>query len=430
MLAGYHAAMTATVNSAEATPPATPAERPGDALAEIESLYSRISAPHPPIQFTGAVGAKYNMGGGQPDPASLPREELADLAGELLASEEGAAALSYGDASGHLGLRETLVKKLRRWEGIEVSPDELLITSGSNHGLAAVAQLFINPGDVAIVEAPTFMGGLRPFRQLQAKIEMVPLDGDGLVVVDLERTLRRLKDAGTPAKLLYTIPNFHNPAGVNLSLERRKRVAALADEHNFVVLEDDAYGELRFSGEHIPPIYSLARKGRVVRAATLSKILSAGLRVGYLSAPKEVIARLSAIKLDGGHSPFTGRLANLYLEKRHDEHVAMLIDVYRRKRDALVDGIERGFASTPKLKPSYDLPSGGFFLWLKLPAGVDGTKVAKEAGDRGVAYVAGPSFFADGSGAEYIRLAWSMLSEDDLRTAGGLLADAVRAATA
>jgi len=421
--------MTASVNLAETTPPVTPAARSGDALTEIQSLYSLISAPHPPVQFTGAVGVKYNMGGGQPDPASLPREELADLAGELLASEEGAAALSYGDASGHLGLRETLVEKLRRWENIEVSPDELLITNGSNHGLAAVAQLFINPGDVVIVEAPTFMGGLRPFRQLRATIEMVPLDGDGLVVEDLAQTLRRLKDAGTPAKLLYTIPNFHNPAGVNLSLERRRRVSALADEYNFVILEDDAYGELRFSGEHIQSIYSLARKGRVVRAATLSKILAAGLRVGYLSAPKEMIARLSAIKLDGGHSPFTGRLANLYLEKRHDEHVAMLIDIYRRKRDALVDGIERGFASTPHLKPTYELPSGGFFLWLKLSAGVDGAKVAKEAGDRGVAYVAGPSFFADGSGPEYIRLAWSMLSEEDLRTAGGLLADAVRAAT-
>ena len=400
----------------------------GDALSEIESLYSRIAAPLTPIQFTGTVSARYNMGGGQPDPASLPREELADLASELLASEEGAAALSYGEAGGYAGLRQTIADKLKRWEGIDASPDEIIITNGSNHGLAAAVMLFINPGDVAIVEAPTFMGGLRPFRQVQATIESVPLDEDGLDVEALASTLDRLHRAGTPAKLLYTIPNFHNPAGVNLSVERRRRVAELADEFNFVILEDDAYGELRFEGEHLPPLYTLARKGRVIRAATLSKILAAGLRVGYLTAPKEIVGRLSSLKLDGGHSPLTGRLADLYLRKRHDEHVARLREVYRGKRDALVRGLERGFANAPQLKPAYRLPSGGFFLWLKLPDGVDPAKVAKEAGDRGVAYVPGPAFFADGSGSAYVRLAWSMLSEADLETAGGLFAEAVKAA--
>lgn len=415
----YLLSMTAVVDSSKA----------GDALTEIEPLFSRIAAPLTPIQFTGTVGARYNMGGGQPDPASLPREELADLAGELLASEGGAAALSYGEAGGYAGLRETLSAKLRRWEGIEATPDEILITNGSNHGLAAAVMLFINPGDVAIVEAPTFMGGLRPFRQVQATIEMVPLDDDGLDTGALEGTLDRLTRAGTPAKLLYTIPNFHNPAGVNLSLARRREVAELAERFNFVILEDDAYGELRFEGEHLPSLYSLARKGRVIRAATLSKILAAGLRVGYLTAPKEIVGRLSSLKLDGGHSPFTGRLADLYLRKRHDEHVAHLRDVYRAKRDALVRGLRAGFAGAPQLMPEFKLPSGGFFLWLKLPSGADAAKVAKEAGERGVAYVPGPAFFADGSGSEYVRLAWSMLSEADLEAAGGLFADAVKAAS-
>ena len=400
----------------------------GDALSEIGPLYSRIAAPLTPIQFTGTVGARYNMGGGQPDPATLPREELADLAGELLASEEGAAALSYGEAGGYAGLRQTIAEKLSRWEGIDATPDEILITNGSNHGLAAAVMLFINPGDVAIVEAPTFMGGLRPFRQVQAQIEMVPLDADGIDVDALERTLAHLSRAGTPAKLLYTIPNFHNPAGVSLAVERRRRVAELADQFNFVILEDDAYGELRFEGEHLPPLYTLARTGRVIRAATLSKILAAGLRVGYLTAPKEIVGRLSSLKLDGGHSPFTGRLADLYLRKRHDEHVALLREVYRGKRDALVRGIERGFAAAPRLKPTYRLPTGGFFLWLKLRDGVDPTKVAREAGDRGVAYVPGQAFFADGSGSDHVRLAWSMLSETDLEAAGALFAEAVRAA--
>ena len=182
-----------------ATTANAPAAQGDDALSEIESLFSQIAAPLPPVQFTGAVGARYNMGAGQPDPYSLPFEDLANIAGELLASQDGAAALSYGDAAGFLGLREALVEKLRRWEGIEVTPDEILIVNGSNHGLAVVAQAFINPGEVAIVEAPTFMGGLRPFRQIRAQIEMVPLDEDGLDVAALERKLRDLKSGGTPA---------------------------------------------------------------------------------------------------------------------------------------------------------------------------------------------------------------------------------------
>jgi DNA-binding transcriptional MocR family regulator len=155
----------------------------------------------------------------------------------------------------------------------------------------------------------------------------------------LEGQLRALRSAGTPAKLFYTIPNFHNPAGVDLALDRRKRVVELAEEFNFVILEDDAYGELRFTGTAMPSLYSLAPKGRVIRSATLSKILAAGLRIGYVTAPKEVLARLNSLKLDGGASPFTNRVAARWLEASHDRHVRQLIDIYRGKRDALIRGL-------------------------------------------------------------------------------------------
>ncbi|MGH2368078.1 MAG: PLP-dependent aminotransferase family protein [Chloroflexota bacterium] len=412
---------------------AEPAGHPAgqaDALAAIEPLFSQVAPPLPPVQFTGAVGARYNMGAGQPDPASLPRQDLAEIVTSLLASDEGNAALMYGDASGYQGLREALSDKLRRWEHLDVAPDELLIVNGSNHGLALVVQAFVNPGEVAIVEAPSFMGGLRPLRQLQARIEMVPLDDGGLQVDALEQKLHDLRAAGTPAKLLYTIPTFHNPAGVSLPLARRRRVAELADEYNFVILEDDAYGELRFSGDPLPAIYGLATPGRVVRSATLSKILAAGLRVGYLSAPREVIARLNSLKLDGGASPFIGRVATAWLQAHHDVHVRQLVDVYRAKRDALVQGLERGLPPGDPLRPRWHVPAGGFFLWLKLPARLDPAVVAQEANQRGLAYVPGTAFFADGSGGEHIRLAWSMLSVEDLQAAGGLLAEAIHAAAA
>jgi len=378
-------------------------------LEAIQPLFSRIAPALPPVQFTGTTGARFNMGGGQPDPATLPRQELVEIVTEVLLGDDGAQALMYGDAAGYLGLREAIVDKLHRWEGLDVTPDEVLIVNGSNHGLAVVAQAFVNPGDVAIVEAPTFMGGLRPLRQLQARIETVPLDADGVRVDALEEKVRALRAAGTPAKLFYTIPNFHNPAGVDLPLERRRRVIELAEEHNFAILEDDAYGELRFSGETLPSLYKLAPPGRVVRSATLSKILAAGLRIGYVTAPTEVLARLNSLKLDGGASPFTNRVATRWMQRSHDTHVRQLIDVYRQKRDALIRGLERGFEGDEELKPEWLVPRGGFFLWLQLPPQVDSAKVAQEASERGVGYVPGTAFFADGSGKEFIRLAWTML---------------------
>ena len=403
---------------------------PSKALANLDSLYSQIASPLPPVQFTGAAGARYNMGAGQPDPESLPKMELIETLEGIFSGPDGNAALMYGDAAGFIGLREILTAKLKRWEGIDTTPAELLIVNGSNHGLAIVAQAFLNVGDTAICEAPTFMGGLRPLRQLQAKTHGIALDDDGMRIDLLESKLKELEDAGTPAKLVYTIPNFHNPAGVNLSLARRHRLAELADLHNFVILEDDAYGELRFSGDHIPAVYTMATPGRVVRSATLSKILSAGMRVGYLLAPEPVIARLNAMKLDGGASPFTNRLAAGYYARHGDGHVTSLIDVYRRKRDALVNGLEAAFAEIPHLKPVWRVPNGGFFLWMRLPEGIDPVRVAKEAGDRGVAYVGGPAFFPDGSGREYVRLAWSMLSEADLASAAHEIAASIRAAAA
>jgi 2-aminoadipate transaminase len=415
---------------------ATTVRRPGGSgseahvLATIEPLFSRVAPPLPPVQFTGTEGARYNMGAGQPDPESLPRRELSEIITSLLASDEGKAALMYGHASGYPGLREALSEKLRRWDELEVDPEELIIVNGSNHGLALVVQAFLNPGDVVIVEAPSFMGGLRPMRQLQMRIEMVALDADGLRTDLLEEKLDQLLRAGTPAKLVYTIPNFHNPAGVDMSLARRRRLVELAEGFNFVVLEDDAYGELRFSGARLPSIYSLAPSGRVVRSATLSKILAAGLRVGYLCASREVIARLNSLKLDGGASPFIGRVAASWLRQHHDSHVPQLIDIYRAKRDALLRGLERGFPPGDPLKPSWHVPAGGFFLWLKLPPGIDPARVSAAAAARGVAYVPGQVFFADGTGSEYIRLAWSMLSVEHLETAGTLVAEAIHEAAA
>ena len=196
--------------------------------------------------------------------------------------------------------------------------------------------------------------------------------------------LQALQGAGTPAKLLYTIPNFHNPAGVDLSLERRKRVVRAG---RALQLRDPGGRRLRGAAllrrVHLPRSTASRPKGRVVRSATLSKILAAGLRVGYLTAPREVIGRLNSLKLDGGASPFVGRIAATWLRQEHDAHVPRLSQVYRRKRDALVDALEQSFPAGDPLRPTWTLPAGGFFLWLKLPPGVDPRKVAEEAGQRG-----------------------------------------------
>ena len=250
----------------------------------------------------------------------------------------------------------------------------------------------------------------------------VPVDDDGIVTSAVREHLVALRSQGRTCKLIYTIVNFQNPAGPSQSLRRRYELIELAHEFGTMILEDDAYGELRFEGETLPPLFALDQGSRVVRAGTLSKILGAGVRIGWLCAPTELVPAFQGFLFGGGVNPFMSRVATYYLRENLVPHVERLIGVYRAKRDAMLRGLDEGLAGTDF---TVSRPEGGFFLWIRLPTGTDTKRLSELAVQARVQYTPGQAFFANGGGENYIRLAFSYESPEKCYEGAKLLAGAI-----
>jgi 2-aminoadipate transaminase len=368
----------------------------------------------------------YEFGGGKPDPASFPYDGLIDATTRMM-KEEGADALTYGDALGYSGLRDLVVHKYELFEGLKVDRDNIVIANGSGAALGLAISAFIDPGDVLICEAPTFSGTLGAIRRHGPEVIGIPVDDQGMVTSELRARLDELRRQGRRAKMIYTIDNFQNPSGPTLTLARRKEMLALAQEHGTVILEDDAYGELRFEGEQLPSLYALDDTGCVIRSGTLSKILGAGVRLGWLCAPKEMIPIFQSFNFGGGVSPFMSRIATYFMRDNLKPHVELLINVYREKRDAMLRGLWEVLEGTDV---QISKPEGGFFVWIKLPTGTDRAKLAELAAASRVQYVPGGSFYPTGGGEEFIRLAYSYESPEKCYEGSKLVAQAIRGAMA
>ena len=299
------------------------------------------------------------------------------------------------------------------------------MSNGSGHALSLVFSAFLDVGDVMISEAPTFSGTLHTIRRHGPEIVDVPLDGEGLLTSVLREKLEGLRRQGRRCKLIYTIPNFQNPAGPTLSLKRRHELVALAQEYDTVILEDDAYGELRYEGEPQPSLYSLDTSGRVLRAGTLSKILGAGVRLGWVCASAQMIPVLQGFLFGGGVSPFTSRVATWYMRDHMEEHVQVLIKVYRDKRDAMLRGLREALEGTDV---EISKPEGGFFIWIKLPTGTDQKRLLALAVQSRVQYTTGAAFFPNGGGERHIRLAFSYEPPEKCYEGARLMARAILAA--
>jgi 2-aminoadipate transaminase len=365
----------------------------------------------------------YEFGGGYPDPASFPYDGMADATARMLKAE-GAAAMTYGEPQGYLGLRELVCAKYEMFESMKTEPENILVANGSGQALSLAFSAFVDPGDAIIAEAPTFSGSLNTIRRHGPEILDVPVDDEGIVTEAVRERLLRLRRDGRRCKLIYTIVNFQNPAGPSQSLRRRHELIDLAHEFDTLILEDDAYGELRFEGQTLPPLYALDRGGRVIRAGTVSKILGAGVRLGWLCAPREMIPMLQSFLFGGGTNPFMSRVATYFLRDHMPAHVARLIDVYRVKRDAMLRGLDEILTRTDAV---VSRPEGGFFLWLRLPTGTDPRALAERALDMRVQYTPGPVFYANGGGEHYIRLAFSYEPPDKCYEGARLLARAMLA---
>lgn len=390
-------------------------------LAELISERARRSGPagmNDPRDSSRMI----SFYAGFPDPASLPRHDIIE-ATRVALERDGEWALQYGATRGYPGLIDELLKKLSRDQGISAGPDNVLITNGASQALALIVDLFVDPGDVILSEAPTWMGAVNNFRAAGASVREIPVDSDGIDVCALERVLHDLRDSGQHAKLLYVIPNFQNPTGVTTTLERRRQVIALAEEFSLPVVEDDAYFDLRFAGDTLPTMYELNERGRVIYMGTFSKIMAAGMRLGWAIADTETIAMLAGLKYEGGTSPFAGQVAAEFCSSGTlIEHVEDLRRLYRSRRDAMLDALQREMPQGT----TWTTPEGGFFIWVTLPNGVSASAILPPARKRNVEFLAGTGFYFHGSGDNAMRLSYSFANEDQIAEGIGILGELAR----
>jgi DNA-binding transcriptional MocR family regulator len=384
----------------------------GMTASEIRELLKLIEQPDI-ISFAGGI----------PDPDLFPREDIAAAYGHVLrANSMAGTALQYSVSEGYLPLRE--------WIGtrIAVGPEEILITSGSQQGLDFLGKLLLAPGDAVAVTVPTYLGALQAFSPYQPRYLAVPMDEHGIRTDLLGEVLAQ------GPKFLYLVPDFQNPNGITMSLERRIEVLELCRRHGVPVIEDGAYSELRYDGERLPSLLSLDDRtdgGIVLHAGTFSKTIVPALRVGWIAGPKPVISRLVLMKqaADLHSSTINQMVIHALAESTFDAHVARLRPVYRERRDAMLAALDEHFPADAR----WTRPEGGMFVWVELPDHLDGTALLERAiREARVAFVPGAAFHPDRSGRNTIRLSFSVnrpdRSREGIRRLGALISEAGRIA--
>lgn len=349
--------------------------------------------PVPPIALTGGI----------PDPETLPTEELIQ-ASERVLRREGPEALRYGGHQGYPGLREWLAQHYAALEGMPLTAEHFTITNGVSGGILNVCETFLDEGDVGLCELPTYPGGAGTIQHCLAELVGVPIDAEGLMPDVLEETIDRLEREGRRVKLLYTIANFQNPTGSTTTLERRHAIVDICQRHRVLIVEDDAYGDVRFEGERLPSLFALAGGKGAVFLGTFSKTVATGLRVGWVIGDLPVIDALLRTRYDLGVSPWLQRtMLEFCSTGQWERHLAKMCDVYRRKANATLSGLDERCSRYAQ----WNQPKGGFFVWLTLAESVDPVALAEAARNLGVAYVGGSAFYRGDGGRNNIRLAFS-----------------------
>lgn len=361
-----------------------------------------------------------SFGGGLPANDLFPIEQFKEACRRVL-EQNAVMALQYGETEGYKPLRDMIARHIARY-GIKAQAENVLITTGSQQALDLIGKLLINPGDRILVEAPTYLGALQAFNVYGAEYVSVPCDEHGLRTDLLEAPLR------CGPKFMYVLPNFQNPGGTTLSGDRRHTLVSLANKYGIPIVEDDPYGQLRYEGEHMPPLVVLDREnvvhdsaytlGNVIYLSTFSKTLAPGLRLGWIVAPAEVIARLVQLKqgTDLHTSTFT-QVVSYEVARGNflDEHVKRLRNVYRERRDVMLEALAQYFPSEVR----WTHPKGGLFLWVTLPDVMDANKLFHEALKQNVAFVPGDSFFAPNEqsleGRRHLRLNFSNVRPEEIR---------------
>ena len=395
-----------------------------------------ISAPQPSlpsfdplegVQAGGPAGA-IPFVYGHPDPDLLPVDKII-TATERALRARGRLALQYGSEQGYGPLLDYLIGKVERDEGLRITRANIMLCAGAAQGLDTAARLFTRPGDVVLVEAPSYHEAIATLRDHPVELRQVPMDGHGLVVEALAEQLEALSRAGRRVAFLYTIPTFQNPSGITMTAERREALVELAAEQGLLLVEDDVYRDLCYEGRVPPSLFELAGGQGVIRLGSFSKILAAGLRLGWIIAEPEVIRRIVGCGLkgnEGGANPFVAHVVAAFCQEGWLEpHIAQLVACYRTRRDALLAALEREMPDGVR----WTRPAGGFFLWLTLPEPLEAEAVLAEATERGVLFAPGVHFFAEaseGGSRRNLRLPFSFLSETQMAEGVKILADVIK----
>jgi len=370
-----------------------------------------------------------SFAGGMPDPNLFPKEIIAEISKEIF-TNHGGKALQYGPTEGVKPLRETIVKMMHD-EGItNVSMENILVTTASQQALDLIAKIFVDPQDTVIVEAPSYVGGLQALQAFQANFVTVPLDDNGIRTDLLEEKVKELISKGVNIKLIYVIPNFQNPAGVTMSLERRKELLRISHQYNIPVIEDDPYGEIRFEGEKLPSLLQLDSIGNVIGLRTFSKILAPGFRLGWIIGDKEIIAKLALAKqaADLCSPSSTQYIADKFIRDGYMEpYLEKVRTVYKEKKDKMLEAMEKYF---PK-EVTWTKPHGGMFIWVEVPEYINTDELFTEAvKDKKVAYVIGSAFYPYGEDKRHMRLNFTLSTldqiEEGIRRLGELLYSKIR----
>lgn len=365
-----------------------------------------------------------SLAGGLPDTAAFDVNELRAIA-DSVATNHSAAALQYGPTEGLPGTRRTIAAVMAS-EGMQVDPDEVLVTTGGQQVLDLVARTFVDPGDIVIAEGPTYPGAVPVFSACQADVRQVPLDADGLDPQRVEQMLDALAREGRRPKYLYTIPTFHNPAGTTTPLHRRRELLRIAAERDLLILEDNPYSMLRYEQEPVPTLRSLDTNGSVMYLGTFSKVFAPGVRLGWIAADPAVLGRINMVKqaADLCSSTFMQMVVSHFFDE-YDwrAYIARLVDTYRVRRDAMVEALDRYFPA----RATWTVPHGGLFLWVTLPEAVDTQDLLARALARNVAFVPGAAAWLDGRTSSSMRLNFSAVDAptitEGIQRLGGAIDD-------
>ena len=386
------------------------------AYDELLSAIGRSLQPNAIRKLTALLGRKeiISLAAGAPSAETFPIEELAEIAARVI-RERCPGALQYGPTRGQSELVEAVAQMLQSRGITAAKPSEIILTSGSQQGLDLVARLLLDPGDVAMVELPSYIGGIIALHNARAHMIGVEQDDGGIVVDDLREKIDRARDAGRRVKCLYTIPNFQNPSGVTLAADRRAQLIEVAEEHDLLILEDDPYFDLHFDREtSLRPLAALAPE-RVIYLGSFSKVLAPGLRMAYARAPEYLTRKLETLK--GGADLSTSILDQSIVSEALrsgliDRRLPLLREFYQTRCRAMLDAL----AEHAPAGSRWTTPVGGFFILMELPSQVDATELLSAALDGGVAYVPGQPFFVDGGGTNTLRLAYSKESPTQIAT--------------